>query len=144
MAALTTHNKMSSPSSFIAIGLILSCALVGGYASMGLAYRHGFFDAVGDCLRVAHGSAAPGVKCGITRSHQYHRISLTGIAPVDGLFSVLFEFFALGLTNQAGKGKIDYEAILASTYMATLFFGGWYLMAMEGLRKRNQGRLTAQ
>lgn len=130
-------------SSFIAIVLILSCALLGGYASMGLAYQHGFFDAIRDCLRVAHGTALPSTECILIRSHEYYRTDYTGITHIDNLFSLLFEVFAMGLTNQVGPGKIDYEALLASSYMATLFCGAWFLMAMEGLRKRNAGKITS-
>lgn len=134
---------MASASSLIAIVLILSCGLVGGYATMGLAYQHGFMDAVADCLRVAHGSASPSTECILIRSHEYHRTQYTGIAAVDNLFCVLLEFFHFGLTSQAEPGKIDYEALLSSVYMATLFCGAWYLMAMEGLRKRNAGTILS-
>jgi hypothetical protein len=134
---------MPSPSSSLAIILVLSCALLGGYASMGLAYRHGFLDAVGDCIRIANGSALPSTKCVLLRAHEYHRTGYTGIRHVDGYFAVLLEFFAFGLASGAGPGETDVEGLLASTYMATLFCGAWFLMAMEGLRKRNAGGLLS-
>lgn len=127
----------------IAVVLILSCALLGGYASLGLVAQSGFMKAVGECVRISYGRAGPDAKCLVNRAHEFSRMNLTGVYELDHPFALLVEFFALGAANQNTDGRPDVQALVTSGYMATLFFGAWYLMALEGLRKRNRGGLLS-
>ncbi|KAH6986515.1 hypothetical protein BKA56DRAFT_479769 [Ilyonectria sp. MPI-CAGE-AT-0026] len=125
-----------------AICLILSCALVGGYASMFMSYHHGFFDALRVCTSdisvlspepcVLDMSGSPPVRKGFT-----------GIAAVDSLINLLLEFFVQGLRSHPDATGLDLEALLAFGYLATQFGGAWYLISLEGLRIGNQGTILS-
>ncbi|KAF5003171.1 hypothetical protein FDECE_10239 [Fusarium decemcellulare] len=126
----------------ITICLILSCALLGGYASIFTSYYHGFFDAVRVC--VAESASFSG-RCVLDMSDSVASFSTrhTGIAQVDSLIQVLLEFFSQGLRSDPAMGGVDIEALLAFGYLAAQFGAAWYLMALEGLRLGSRGTILS-
>lgn len=123
-----THSSV-----LIASALILSCCLLGGYATLFTSFNHGFFDALRVCT-----SLNP-EKCPLELPQDRYIPSYTGIPAVDERIAVLLEFFARGVTRSAGAGAIDAEALLAVIYLAAQFGGLWGLIALEGLRKGHAG-----
>ncbi|KAI3576285.1 hypothetical protein IWW34DRAFT_745995 [Fusarium oxysporum f. sp. albedinis] len=121
--------------------LILSCALLGGYASMGTSYRHGFFDAVRDCITNAKSPDGSSL-CPLDMSDSISR-KLTGYQAVDEPVMLLLEFFAQGLKKHPESKGMDLEALLAFVYLAAQFCGAWYLIALEGLRFGNRGTILS-
>ncbi|KAF4450375.1 hypothetical protein F53441_6499 [Fusarium austroafricanum] len=117
------------------IGLILSCALLGGYASMFTSHQHGFFDAIRDCITEAK-------SCPLDMSDFMPR-KITGYEPIDEPVMLLLVFFSQGLKKHPDSKGIDLEALLAFTYMAAQFCGAWYLIALEGLRFGNRGTILS-
>lgn len=116
----------------IAITLIISCALVGGYAGMYLSYTSGFFQAIGHCT--SHASGRP---C-VLPIPESRRLVYTNIPFVDERIAVLIEFFAFGL-----NGPNSVAMTLASAYLVGQFGVAWYIMALEGLRKGNASTALA-
>ncbi|KAG9258420.1 uncharacterized protein F5Z01DRAFT_196043 [Emericellopsis atlantica] len=118
----------------IAIVLILSCALVGGYGGMYLAVRHGFFDAVKICTTKKSMWLKP--RCVLARSGPTYRPAYTGIPAIDDALGLLLEFFAVSIVNYGQD--IDWQGVVTMSYMAAQFGGLWSLMSLEGLRKKNR------
>jgi hypothetical protein len=118
----------------IAITLILSCALVGGYGGLYLAVRHGFFNAVKICTNKKSMFLKP--RCILARSGQPYRPNFTGIPAIDDAVALLLEFFAVSIVNYGED--IDWQGVVTMLYMAAQFGGLWTLMALEGLRKKNR------
>ncbi|KAG5659841.1 hypothetical protein KAF25_002400 [Fusarium avenaceum] len=125
-------------STFI-IALVLSCALLGGYASMGTSHMHGFFDALKVCITDRSSSTN---LCPLDMSDSIAR-SITGHETVDSLINLLLEFFANGLKKHPDSKGMDLEALLAFVYLAAQFGGAWYLIALEGLRFGNRGTILS-
>lgn len=96
----------------IVVGLILGCALLGGYASMFSSYRYGYFDALRSCV-----SPLAKDECILDMSDAVVR-NITGITPVDNLINILLEFFSQGLRTNPDLPGIDLEALLA--FVSTL------------------------
>ena len=117
--------------------LILSCAMLGGYASNYLAFHHGFFDAINDCIDKT--SSRQKSQCILVRSSTTYRAIFTGIPAIDDLVAVLLGFFTLGLVQD--YGSIDWQAVVGMVYMASQFGALWTFMTLEGLRKTNHNRL---
>lgn len=120
--------------SLLPVALILSCALLGGYASLFTSIRDGFLEA----LRICTSSA----DCILSAPHLSHIPSYTSIPAVDSTLAILFEFFAQGITTDSTHG-VDHEALLAVSYMAAQFGGAWYLLALEGLRRGSRGTILS-
>lgn len=115
--------------------LILGCGLLGGYASMFTAYKHGFFDALRLCTSMSQ-------ECILDMSESITN-TITGYEQIDGLVNLLIEFFSQGLRRKPGAKGVDLEALLAFVYLATQFGGAWYIMALEGLRRGNRGTILS-
>ncbi|KAK9791696.1 hypothetical protein SCARD494_07485 [Seiridium cardinale] len=127
-------------SKLLSITLILSCALLGGYASIFLSFHHGFFDA----LRICTSSVSTSKReCTLNMPHVAHIPSYTKIPSIDSRLAILFEFFAQGLMSQGSDNGLDVQAILAMSYLAAQFGGAWYLLVLEGLRKGNAGTVLS-
>ncbi|KAK6065986.1 hypothetical protein SCUP515_10929 [Seiridium cupressi] len=134
--------KLKMPASkLLPITLILSCALLGGYASIFLSFHHGFFDALQICTSSVSTSKR---ECTLNMPHVAHIPSYTKIPPIDSRLTILFEFFAQGLMSQGSEDGLDVQAIVAMSYLAAQFGGAWYLLALEGLRKGNAGTVLSQ
>ncbi|KAH6879520.1 hypothetical protein B0T10DRAFT_582956 [Thelonectria olida] len=131
---------MSHSPSRIAVALILSCALLGGYASMFTSYHHGMLNALRVCTSDSPSSRG---ECVLDMSHSPAsvRTHYTHIPTIDSLIDLLLEFFAQGLKSQPNVENVDVEAFLAFTYMAAQFGGAWYLMTLEGFRMANAGTI---
>jgi hypothetical protein len=130
----------------VAVILIATCGLVGGYAGMFTARRDGFFDAVKACITPDKASGATPLKCLLDMSHAQgitHTGPFTHIEPIDSLLGVLLEFFAQGLKSDPDRDGIHLESLLAGSYTVTQFGAAWMLMAMEGLRKGNLGTVLS-
>ncbi|KAF5667214.1 hypothetical protein FHETE_5917 [Fusarium heterosporum] len=121
----------------IIIALILSCALLGGYASVFTAYIHGFFDALKACVST---ETRLSKFCPLDMSDPIFR-KITGYESIDSLINLLLEFFSHGLRKDLYVKGIDLEALLAFVYLAAHFGGVWYLIALEGLRVGNRGTI---
>lgn len=141
--AVLNRSTMSSMASGTAICLILSCALVGGYASMFMSYHHGFFDALRVCTSDISGLSPEPCVLDMSGSPPSVRKGFTGIASVDSLINLLLEFFAQGLRSHPDATGLNLEALLAFGYLATQFGGAWYLISLEGLRIGNQGTILS-
>ena len=120
-----------------AIILILCCALLGGYAGNYLAFQHGFFAAIEDCI--GNTSSLKKSRCILVRSSTPYRTVLTGVPVIDDAVAVLLEFFAVGLVQD--HGSIDWQAVVGMVYMASQFGALWMFMTLEGLRKINHNNL---
>ncbi|KAM0354902.1 hypothetical protein ACHAPU_000739 [Fusarium lateritium] len=123
----------------IIIALILSCALLGGYASVFTAFLHGFFDALKACVSTESGLSE---SCPLDMSDSIFR-KITGYESIDSLINLLLEFFSHGLKKHPEIKSIDLEALLAFVYLAAHFGGVWYLIALEGLRFGNRGTILS-
>ncbi|KAF4998637.1 hypothetical protein FGRMN_2963 [Fusarium graminum] len=121
----------------IIVALILSCALLGGYASVFTAYTHGFFDALKACVST---ETRLSESCPLDMSNPIFR-KITGHESIDSLINLLLEFFSHGLRKDSNLKGIDLEALLAFVYLAAHFGGVWYLIALEGLRVGNRGTI---
>jgi hypothetical protein len=121
------------------IALILSCALLGGYASMATSHIHGFFDALRVCITDQSLSTN---SCILDMSGSISPC-ITGHEPVDSLINLLLEFFSQGLKKHPDSKGMDLEALLAFVYLAAQFGGAWYLIALEGLRFGNRGTILS-
>ncbi|KAM0231337.1 hypothetical protein ACHAP5_011102 [Fusarium lateritium] len=121
------------------IALILSCALLGGYASMATSHIHGLFDTLKICIADQPLSTN---SCILDMSGSISR-SITGYQPVDSLINLLLEFFSQGLKKDPNSKGMDLEALLAFVYLAAQFGGAWYLIALEGLRFGNRGTILS-
>ncbi|KAJ4138611.1 hypothetical protein NW768_002461 [Fusarium equiseti] len=119
----------------VIVGLILGCALLGGYTSMFTSHQHGFFDAI----RVCNAGAE---SCVLDMSDSVSR-SITGLEQVDALINLLLEFFSQGLRKSPDAEGMDLEALVAFVYLAAQFGGAWYLIALEGLRFGNKATILS-
>ncbi|KAM0205679.1 hypothetical protein ACHAQD_009947 [Fusarium lateritium] len=121
------------------IALILSCALLGGYASMATSHIHGLFDALKICIT---DQSLPANSCILDMSGSISQ-SITGYESIDSLINLLLEFFSQGLKKDPDSKGMDHEALLAFVYLAAQFGGAWYLIALEGLRFGNRGTILS-
>jgi len=117
------------------VGLILGCALLGGYTSMFTSHLHGFFDAIRVCNTGAK-------SCVLDMTDSVSR-RLTGFEQVDSMINLLLEFFSQGLRKSPDAESMDLEALVAFVYLAAQFGGAWYLIALEGLRFGNKGTILS-
>ncbi|RBR21872.1 uncharacterized protein FIESC28_04715 [Fusarium coffeatum] len=119
----------------VIVGLILGCALLGGYTSMFTSYKHGFFDAIRVCNA---GEKA----CVLDMTDSVSR-RITGSEQVVAMINLLLEFFSQGLRKSPDAEGMDLEALVAFVYLAAQFGGAWYLVALEGLRFGNRGTILS-
>ncbi|KAH7183446.1 uncharacterized protein B0J16DRAFT_345809 [Fusarium flagelliforme] len=119
----------------IIVGLILGCALLGGYTSMFTSHQHGFFDAIRVCNTGAK-------SCALDMTDSVSR-RITGFEQVDAMINLLLEFFSQGLRKSPDTEGMDLEALVAFVYLAAQFGGAWYLIALEGLRVGNKGTILS-
>jgi hypothetical protein len=119
----------------IIVGLILGCALLGGYTSMFTSHQDAFFDAI----RVCNAGA---ISCVLDMTDSVSR-RITGFEQVDALINLLLEFFSQGLRKSPDADGMDLEALVAFVYLAAQFGGAWYLIALEGLRVGNKGTILS-
>lgn len=121
----------TSPSRALALTLLLSCAVVGGYGTMAAGFKNGFFKALANCTREATDPYIPG---GPTP----FKTRYTGIDAVDNHLVVLVAFFAALIDGEKG-----WEATLSSWYLMAQLWAGWSLLSLEGLRRGNKGRAVS-
>ncbi|KAF3008389.1 hypothetical protein E8E13_000243 [Curvularia kusanoi] len=121
----------------VAVGLILGCALLGGYTSMFTSYQYGYLDALRNCV-----SSLPSKACILDMSGAVTP-SITGVNAIDDLLNILFQFFSQGLRTDPHVEGTDLEALLAFVYLAAQFGGAWYIIALEGLRRGNKGSILS-
>lgn len=121
-------------------GLVLGCALLGGYASMYTSLRDGYFDALRACT--AQSPPFRDEPCILDMSDSTTK-GLTGIPALDDPINMLLEFFSQGLRSNPGVKGLDLEALLAFIYLATQFGGAWFIIALEGLRLGNKGTILS-
>ncbi|KAI1068629.1 hypothetical protein LB507_006148 [Fusarium sp. FIESC RH6] len=119
----------------VIVGLILGCALLGGYTSMFTSHQHGFFDAIRVCNACEKA-------CVLDMTNSMSK-RITGFEQVDAMINLLLEFFSQGLRKSPDAEGIDLEALVAFVYLAAQFGGAWYLIALEGLRFGNRGTILS-
>ncbi|KPM40506.1 hypothetical protein AK830_g6039 [Neonectria ditissima] len=125
------------------ICLVLSCALLGGYASLFTSYHHGFFDELRTCTT---DTTSARDRCALDMTHAQGNSfpkTYTHIESIDGLIRLLLEFFAQGLRSDPGTKDVDLKALLTFGYLAAQFGGAWFMIALEGLRLRNTGTVLS-
>ncbi|KAM0664393.1 hypothetical protein ACQRIU_006975 [Beauveria bassiana] len=134
------------PSSSLAIALILSCALVGGYTSIFTSVNHGFIDVLRTCISPTYShpssssfltAASTEAKCVLELRYAAALPSYTGVGAIDSRIAILLEFFSQGLVKRPGTG-VDWEALATVAYLSAQFGGAWALMVIEGMRRGNQ------
>ncbi|KAK7755686.1 hypothetical protein SLS62_002297 [Diatrype stigma] len=118
------------------VASLLACALVGGYAAVSSMGRSGFTDAIFTYVVDAdpHDKSAggfPGAPAPLLRRY-------TGIEAVDYGLAVLVGFFS-GLIG----GDVAPQYRLFTLWGMTQFGACWTLVALEGLRAGNRGRLVS-
>ncbi|RYP04998.1 hypothetical protein DL765_009980 [Monosporascus sp. GIB2] len=121
---------MAIPRPVLAAGL-LGCALVGGYASVGSIGKNGFGDAISSYILDSPHAGFPGAPRPLLREY-------TGLGPVDDLLATLVGFFS-GLFD----GDVAPECRVFAIWGIAQFAACWTLLALEGLRAGNHGRLVS-
>ncbi|RYP29244.1 hypothetical protein DL767_006843 [Monosporascus sp. MG133] len=121
---------MAIPRPALAAGL-LGCALVGGYAAVGSMSKNGFGDAIFSYVVDPPHAGFPGAPTPLLREY-------TGLGPADDVLAVLVGFFS-GLFD----GDIAPEHRIFTLWAMTQFAMCWTLLALEGLRAGNRGRLVS-
>ncbi|RYP89364.1 hypothetical protein DL770_004426 [Monosporascus sp. CRB-9-2] len=114
----------------LATGLV-GCALVGGYAAVGSMSKNGFGDAIFSYVVDPPHAGFPGAPRPLLREY-------TGLGPVDDVLAVLVGFFS-GLFD----GDVAPERRIFTLWAMTQFAACWTLLALEGLRAGNRGRLVS-
>jgi hypothetical protein len=156
----SSSSSSSSVGVALAAALILSCAVLGGYASIVTSIRHGFIDALRTCTFPTYfppssssssssssffffiteslsSSSSSKSKCILDLPYAFALPSYTGIGAIDARIAVLLEFFSQGLVRKPGTDGADWEALATVGYLSAQFGGAWALMVMEGLRRGN-------
>lgn len=113
------------------VASLLACALVGGYAAIGSMGRSGFTDAIFAHVVDPGAGGFPGAPTPLLRRY-------TGIEAVDYGLAVLVGFFS-GLIG----GDVAPQYRLFTLWGMTQFAACWTLVALEGLRAGNRGRLVS-
>lgn len=113
------------------LGLIGSCALIGGYGAFGMGAKNGLFDGLHKSILREEAPYVPGHKFPIQHS-------FTGIPVIDGHLSTLTAIFICLI-----DGDKTWDITLSWWYLAINFLAGWCLLVLEGMRRGNVGKAVS-
>lgn len=116
----------------VTVLILASCAFLGGYGTLGAGFQNGFFESISKAA--GQGAAAAYFPGG----PEPYRTRYTGIAAIDNQLVTLIAFFIFII-----DGPQTWDITLSYWYLMLHFCAGMCLLALEGLRKGNRGRLVS-
>ncbi|KAJ9150778.1 hypothetical protein NKR23_g3349 [Pleurostoma richardsiae] len=117
----------------VVILILLGCAGFGGYGTFGAGSQNGLFEVISNSA----GRPAASERY-IPGGPEPIRTRYTGIVAIDDHVIVLVAFFTFLI-----DGPQTWDITLSYWYLMAHFCAGWTLMALEGLRKGNRGKLVS-
>jgi hypothetical protein len=132
-SSLSSSRAMSSITALqaIVLPLIASCAIVGGYGTMFMGTKNGFFDAA---TTTAGRPKDPYIPGGV---HPL-KTTFTGVAPIDSQLQILVGFFSYII-----DGERTWGVTASYWYLILQFLPACLLLFLEGSRKGNAGRIVS-
>jgi hypothetical protein len=113
--------------------ILLGCAGFGGYGTFGAGSQNGLFEVISNSA----GRPAASERY-IPGGPEPIRTRYTGVVAIDDHVIVLVAFFTFLI-----DGPQTWDITLSYWYLMAHFCAGWTLMALEGLRKGNRGKLVS-
>ena len=114
----------------LAIAAIAACGAFGVYGTLYTGFQNGLFDAITVAVR-------PG-EVNYPGGPPPYRTVFTGVAPIDRQLTTLVAFFVIMV-----DGARAWDVTLADGYFMAQFCAGWSVIALEGYRAGNRGKLVS-
>lgn len=111
----------------VTVLVLVACAVLGGYGTLGAGFLNGFFD-----------SLTKSKTTYLSGGHASYPVHYTGITAVDNQLAGLIGFFAVIIDEPQ-----SWDIRLSYWYLMVHFCAGMYLLTLEGFRKGNRGRLAS-
>jgi hypothetical protein len=115
----------------IMMGLIGSCAIVGGYGAFAMGAKNGLFEGLHTSILRPENPYIPGHKFPL-------QTSFTGISAIDSHLSTLTAIFICII-----DGAKTWDVTLSYWYLLVNFLAGWCLLVLEGMRRGNVGKAVS-